>query len=111
MIHRLPRDRSARTPDSDADTLRTAASAANDAVDAITMLPVKRMAHGLHVVVQRYGRALEIGVRELQQALQAARTALRSGQKVGSFAKQVDAATAPAALDLLAPRAPTAERR
>lgn len=87
MIHRLPRDRSARTPDGDAEVLRTAASAANDAVDAVTLLPPARMAHGLGVVAQRYARALEIGARDLQVALQAARVALRTGKRVATVAQ------------------------
>lgn len=97
MIHRLPRDRSPRMPDGDGDVLRTAASAANDAVDAITLLPPARMAHGLAQVAQRYARALEIGARDLQEALQAARTALRTGQRVATVAKPDSEAAAPAA--------------
>lgn len=87
MIHRLPRDRAARTPDGDADTLRTAASAANDAVDAVSLLPATRIAHGLGLVAQRYGRALEITARDLQEALQAARVALRTGRRVATVPK------------------------
>jgi non-specific serine/threonine protein kinase len=102
MIHRLPRDRSPRTPDGDADVLRTAASAANDAVDAVTLLPAARMAHGLSVVAQRYARALEITARDLQEALQAARVALRTGKRVAVVAKNKDdaeGAPAPASAD------------
>ncbi|HEV7913369.1 MAG TPA: HDOD domain-containing protein, partial [Albitalea sp.] len=87
MIHRLPRDRAARAPDGDADVLRTAASAANDAVDAATLLPAPRIAHGLSVVAQRYARALELSARDLQEALQAARVALRTGKRVAVVAK------------------------
>ncbi|WP_280150463.1 HDOD domain-containing protein [Piscinibacter sp. XHJ-5] len=97
MIHRLPRDRSPRTPDGDADVLRTAASAANDAVDAVTLLPPARMAHGLGVVAQRYARALDISARDLQEALQAARVALRTGKRVAVVATKDDAEGAPAA--------------
>jgi len=84
MIHRLPRDKAARTPDSDADSLRTAASAANDAVDAVTLLPATRIAHGMSVVAQRYARALDISAKDLQDALQAARVALRTGKPVAT---------------------------
>ena len=84
MIHRLPRDRPARTPDSDADMLRTAASAANDAVDAVSLLPATRVSHGLGLVAQRYARAMEISVRDLQEAMQTARVALRSGSSVAN---------------------------
>ena len=88
MIRRLPRDRTARTPDGDADMLRTAASAANDAVDAASLLPPTRMAHGLSLVAQRYARALELGARDLQEALQAARVALRTGKRVAVVARK-----------------------
>jgi non-specific serine/threonine protein kinase len=87
MIHRLARDKAVRTPDGDADMLRTAASAANEAVDAVTTLPATRIAHGLTLVAQRYARSLEIGPRELQEALQAARTALRTGKRVADVQK------------------------
>src|SRR5205814_2080068 len=87
MIHRLPRDRAARTPEGDADMLRTAASAANDAVDAVSLLPATRITHGLNLVAQRYARALEIGSKDLQEALQAARVALRTGRRVATVAK------------------------
>ncbi len=84
MIRRLPRDRAVRAPDSDADTLRIAASAANEAVDVVTLQPAPRVAHGIGMVAQRYARALDIGPRDIQEALQAARSALRSGRRVAS---------------------------
>ncbi|HJW12204.1 MAG TPA: HDOD domain-containing protein, partial [Albitalea sp.] len=83
MIHRLPRDRPARASEGDSDALRVAASAANEAVDAVTLSPPTRVAHALGLVAQRYARALNIGVRDLQEALQAARVALRSGRVAG----------------------------
>jgi non-specific serine/threonine protein kinase len=91
MMRRLPLDRAVRTSDGDADVLRTAASAANEAVDAVTLQPPARIAHALSQVSQRYARVLNIGVRELQEALQAARTALRTGQRVAAV--QVQEAT------------------
>jgi len=96
MIRRLPRDRAARTPDGDADMLRTAASAANDAVDAVSLLPATRITHGLTVVAQRYARALEIGTRDLQEALQAARVALRTGKRVATLPKAESEDSGPA---------------
>ncbi len=86
MIHRLPRERAARMPDSDADVLRIAASAANDAVDAVSLLPAARIGHGLHLIAQRYARALDISARDLQDALNAARAASRTGRPVASAA-------------------------
>jgi HD-like signal output (HDOD) protein len=103
MIHRLPRDKPARTPDGDADVLRAAASAANDAVDAVTLLPATRIAHGLSVVAQRYARALEISAKDFQEALQAARAALQAGGRVAIVHKsdneEVSAAPAASAAD------------
>lgn len=90
MIRRLPRDRAARTPDGDADMLRTCASAANEVVDAVTLLPAARVAHGMQLVAQRYGRALETTARDLQEALQAARVALRTGKRVAVLPKKSD---------------------
>ncbi|HUG22063.1 HDOD domain-containing protein [Piscinibacter sp.] len=100
MIHRLPRDRTARAPEGDGDVLRTAASAANDAVDAVTLTPPTRLTHALNLVAQRYARALEIGTRDLQEAMQAAREALRTGKRVASVAKvESEGAAMPAAPD------------
>jgi len=85
MIHRLPRDRSVRAPEGDAEVLRTAASAANDVIDAVSTLPAQRVVHGLGLVAQRYARALELGsVRDLQEALQRARAILRRGGSVAA---------------------------
>jgi non-specific serine/threonine protein kinase len=91
MIHRLPRERAARSTESDADVLRTAASAANDVVDAVSTLPAARVVHGLGLVVQRYARVLEIGsVKDVQEALQRARLALRSGRAVSASPPERD---------------------
>lgn len=84
MIHRLPRDKAVRASDGDADSLRIAASAANDAVDAVILLPPARIAHGLGLVAQRYARALDISAKDLQEALRAARVALRTGRPVAT---------------------------
>jgi non-specific serine/threonine protein kinase len=96
MIRRLPRDRASRTPEGDAEVLRTAASAANDAVDAVSILPATRVSHGLGLVAQRYARSLELGgVRELQEALQRARMAVRSGSAVSALRPERDDAVDP----------------
>jgi non-specific serine/threonine protein kinase len=94
MIHRLPRDRAVRAPDGDADVLRTAASAANEAVDAVSLLPPTRLAHGLGLVAQRYARSLDIVARDLHAALQAARVALRTGKRVATLPKPEQAEAA-----------------
>ncbi len=97
MMRRMPRDHAVRTPDGDADMLRTAASAANDAVDAVTLQPPARTAQALSQVAHRYARVLDVGVRDLQEALQAARTALRTGQRVAVVAAQEGASSGDAA--------------
>ncbi|QTN25020.1 HDOD domain-containing protein [Rhizobacter sp. AJA081-3] len=79
MIRRLPAGKPVRTPDSDADMLRAAASAANEAVDAMTRLPAPRVAAALAQVAQRYTRVLELDAGEIREALQGARAALNSG--------------------------------
>ena len=87
LIRRLPQGTPVRNADSDDDLLRTLASCANEAVDALS-LPAPRVAGALHRVVGRYGRTLEFGLRELQLALQ--------GQATGPVGS---APTAPAPLD------------
>jgi non-specific serine/threonine protein kinase len=68
MVRRHPTATAVHTPESDDDYLRVTASCANEALDALA-LPPQRVAQGLQRVVQRYGRALGIGLRELQEAL------------------------------------------
>jgi len=69
MVRRLPIGR----------PLRLAASAANEAVDALTQSPPARVGAALAHVAQRYGRALSITVKDISDGLQAARGSLRSG--------------------------------
>lgn len=68
MSQRLPLATPVRTPDGDDDLLRVAASCANEAVDAMSQ-PAPKVAAALQRVVQRYGRVLNFGLRELQDAL------------------------------------------
>ena len=79
MVRRLPIGRPVRVADSDGDMLRLAASAANEAVDALTQSPPARVGAALAHVAQRYGRALSITVKDISDGLQAARGSLRSG--------------------------------
>jgi non-specific serine/threonine protein kinase len=76
LMRRLPTNRPVFNPDGDADLLRAAASAANEAVDAITHLPAGKAPAALAVVVQRYGRPLGITMPALLQALHDARVAV-----------------------------------
>jgi HD-like signal output (HDOD) protein len=79
MTRRLPRNSPVRKPDTDAEVLRLTATAANDAVDAAGALGGARAVAAIGQVAQRYGRALAISPRDLGDALQSAREALRRG--------------------------------
>ena len=70
MVRRQPLATAPRSSDGDDDLLRAAASCANEAIDALA-LPAPRVAVALARVVARYGRMLDFGPRELQEALQA----------------------------------------
>ena len=69
MMRRLSLTSPVRHPESDDEHLRTAASCANEAVDAMT-LPMARILPALQAVVHRYGRTLNLSLRDLQAALQ-----------------------------------------
>lgn len=71
MIRRVPVQTPVRQGDSDDDVLRTVASAANEAVDAMG-LPARQVGPALDRVAQRYGRVLHLQPRELHEAAQAA---------------------------------------
>ncbi len=70
MIRRLPVDAPVRSSDGDDDLLRLVASAANETADVLG-LPAPALLPALQRVVQRYGRALNFTVKDLQTALQA----------------------------------------
>jgi len=84
MIRRQPLDKPVRTATSDYDLLRDAASAANEAVDAMTELSAARIGPALALIAQRYARVLGATPREIQEALERARAALRGGVPVAS---------------------------
>ena len=92
MIRRLPTAVAVRGVETDDDMLRLVASCANEAVDATT-LPTPKILPALQRVVQRYGRPLELTLRDLQEALQ-------GGTKPPATPI---AQTMPAPLDLLDP--------
>jgi hypothetical protein len=86
--------------------LRIVASAANEVVDAIGRLPAARVSTALTQIAQRYGRALGVNGRDLQDALQSARDAARTGRPVAPVAPLAAvAAGAPAAVTIDAPPA------
>lgn len=84
MMRRLPLTRPVRKADGDADLLRIAASAANEAVDAITLRPPADPGSALGAVVNRYGRLLGITLQDLRQALQDAGEARRLAASDGA---------------------------
>jgi non-specific serine/threonine protein kinase len=90
MIRRHTITAPVRSGEGDGDQLRLSASAANEAIDALA-LPPTQVQHGLQRVVQRYGRALDITLKDLQNALQ--------DSPQGARAAPVSAATAPMPLD------------
>jgi eukaryotic-like serine/threonine-protein kinase len=69
MIRRLPPTAAVHMPEGDDDMLRLVASCANEAIDAMA-LPAAKVQAGLQRVVQRYGRTLNLSLRDLQEALQ-----------------------------------------
>lgn len=71
MMRRHATTAPVRQAESDDEQLRVAASCANEAVDAL-QLPAPRALQALQTVVQRYGRALGLSMRDLQAALQPA---------------------------------------
>jgi non-specific serine/threonine protein kinase len=105
MIRCLPKDRPVRAAESDSDTLRITASAANEAVDAL-LASMAEGAEGGPVVAgssttlskaaaakaaavrnlpaQRYAKSLGLTPRGVQEALATAREALRTGAPVDS---------------------------
>lgn len=69
MIRHHPLATPVRSVESDDDMLRTVASCANETVRAAA-LTGPRAGHALQQVVQRYGRVLNLHLRDLQAALQ-----------------------------------------
>jgi non-specific serine/threonine protein kinase len=100
MIRCLPKDKPVRAAESDSDVLRMTASAANEAVDAMvlsqaheaeaggvsprattgaTKIASTRAAALRNLPAQRYAKTLGLTPRRVQEALAAAREALRTG--------------------------------
>ena len=68
MVRRAPPTGPIHTPSSDVDMLRLVASCANDVLDAAA-LPAGKSAQAVQRVAQRYGRALNISMKDIQEAL------------------------------------------
>jgi non-specific serine/threonine protein kinase len=101
MVRCLPKDRPVRAAETDGDVLRMTASAANEAVDALmlstaeeaqagrpvpaaatvvtTKIASTRAAALRNLPAQRYAKTLGLTPRRVQEALAAAREALRTG--------------------------------
>ncbi|HUP07253.1 MAG TPA: HDOD domain-containing protein [Caldimonas sp.] len=97
MVRRVPADAPVRKPDSDAELLRLVASAANEAVDAVTLLPARRVAAALERIAERYARVLKVTPRILHDALRDARTALKRSQVEAPIAEDESDTKTPAA--------------
>lgn len=69
MMRRLAPEAAVRNPHSDHERLRVTASAANELVDT-QLQPALHRAAAVQRVAQRYGRALEVSLADLQAALQ-----------------------------------------
>jgi eukaryotic-like serine/threonine-protein kinase len=69
MVRRAPPTGPIHMPTSDVDMLRLVASCANEVLDAVAMPPRQAMA-AVQRVAQRYGRALDITLKDIQDALQ-----------------------------------------
>ena len=117
MIRRLPKDLPVRMPDTDIDVLRITASAANEVVDAMEASAgatgrdsAERAADGIEPVAslvkpgarrpaprtsvaQRYARSLGLTPRLVDEALAAARVALRTGQPIQTGSARADEAS------------------
>lgn len=68
MMRRLPLGTPVRTADNEDEIVRSLGSCANEAVDALG-LPAARQLAALQKVVARYGRQLDISLRDLHTAL------------------------------------------
>ena len=84
MMRRQPPSAAVRLPENDDEWIRITASCANEIVDA-TALPAARLLPALQAVVQRYGRSLNLNLRDLQAVLQGA--PLAEDRSVGDAAE------------------------
>ncbi len=97
MIHRIPREQRVRSVQGDTDALCKTASAANEVVDALGLQPGARAIRELEGVAQRYARALKINLRDVKDAVQAAREMVKNGGVAGVRDTERDPQRAPSA--------------
>ncbi len=93
MLRRVPWGAPVHSPDGDDDLLRLSASCANEVVDSRAQPAHHRLAW-LQRVVQRYGRLLGVGLRDLQLAAQG--VSPNDAAAAQDSAPATDASTAPA---------------
>jgi eukaryotic-like serine/threonine-protein kinase len=74
LMRRLPLDKPVRSADSDDELLRALASAANEAIDTLSLPPARQTAAIEHVA-KRYARVLDINAKDLTAALRASANA------------------------------------
>ena len=95
MVRRIPPATTVHAAEGDDELLRTVASCANEAVDAVS-LPAPRVVAALQRVLQRYGRVLNLSLRDVQLALQG-QTAVASVPGAGAASAAAPAETPAAA--------------
>lgn len=98
MIRRHPVATPVRSADDDADMLRSVASCANEAVDALD-LPGNSRKLALQRVTQRYGRLLKVGLPELLAALQGQPVPMARSQRTDTVAGIPPASTSRASVE------------
>ena len=81
LMRRIPTNRAVHAPDGEIEWFRIAASAANEVVEAMAM-PVMAAASPMVQVAQRYNKTLGFSVQEAQEAVKAAREAMRKGELI-----------------------------
>jgi hypothetical protein len=96
MFRRLPLAAPVHHADTDEDMLRLAASCANEVVDS-RGVPVQHRTAFLQRVVQRYGRLLGIGLRDVQQAAQGVSPEQAEAGDVGDAVDKIGAPLKPGA--------------
>ena len=114
MVRRLPIELPVRAPDTDSDVLRITASAANEAVDAASNQSPETVGSAAKIkagrvagasrqsVAVRYARSLGLTPKQVQEALAAAREALRTGEPIKAVEPKADS---PPAVETPAPAA------
>lgn len=75
-MRKLPSDGPLKKPDSPTERVRALASAGNDVADALLRSSREELPQQLAVLGERYGAALGVGVKDMQEAVQRSRTRL-----------------------------------